>query len=101
VSYIHTRPASCSSGRASVPRLLYQEREGVSLTSFPRPRDWVVAMAVQSDRQVPTKRRGWNRSPPNNPDRPAIERQGKIVFWLTLGVAVLIVVIAVVYALVL
>lgn len=47
-------------------------------------------------------RSGWRRwrAPPPNPDRPQIERQGNLMFWVTLAAALAIVVIAVVLGLV-
>ncbi len=36
-----------------------------------------------------------------NPDRPELERQGRLVLWMTLGAALLIVIIAALVALIL
>jgi preprotein translocase subunit SecE len=36
-----------------------------------------------------------------NPDRPEIERQGRVVLWMTIGAALLIVIIAALLALIL
>lgn len=42
---------------------------------------------------------GWG-VPPENPDRPRIERQGNLMFWVTLAAGVAILVIAVVLSIV-
>lgn len=42
---------------------------------------------------------GWGASPPN-PDRPRIERQGNLMFWVTLAAGAAILVIAVVLSIV-
>jgi hypothetical protein len=46
---------------------------------------------------VPGRRR-WSATP--NPDRPEIERQGRLVLWMTLGAALAIVILAAVLALI-
>jgi hypothetical protein len=45
------------------------------------------------------ERRKWATA--RNPDRPEIERQGRLVLWMTLGAALLIVIIAALIALIL
>jgi hypothetical protein len=45
------------------------------------------------------ERRRWPSA--RNPDRPEIERQGRLVLWMTLGAALLVVIIAAVIALIL
>jgi hypothetical protein len=44
-------------------------------------------------------RRRWATA--ENPDRPEIERQGRVVLWMTMGAALLIVIIAALLALIL
>jgi preprotein translocase subunit SecE len=45
------------------------------------------------------ERRRWSTA--RNPDRPEIERQGRVVLWMTIGAALLIVIIAALIALIL
>jgi len=45
------------------------------------------------------ERRRWSSA--RNPDQPEIDRQGRLVLWMTLGAALLIVIIAAVIALIL